>query len=153
MSGFFALLPAGLADRCKEQAQTWAIEDDRQDALADQKGYVHRVRFSHDGDSVVRTEVRTAFVTRLIVEAKPMGAVLIVLEIAKRGSAPSRLVALTGGRAGEYALGAIEAAWGALVMESQPGGPALGLKLTGGFRKLTVRQVCELAESALGPRA
>jgi hypothetical protein len=149
VASFFQLLPDGLADRCRALAQEWAIEDETEQPLAENKGVMHRVRFGHHGESVVRTEVRTVMVTRVIVDAKPMGAVLIVLEVAKRNSGPSRLVALTGGRAGEYALGAIEAAWGALILEPTPGGPALGQRVPGSFRKLSLKEVISLAEAAL----
>lgn len=123
--------------------------DETVERLPENKGVVHRVRFRHGEDSAIRTEVRSMMHTRIFVDLKPLGAVLLLLETARQKVAPRRLVAWTGDRAGEYAEGAIEAAWGAILLEGAGGGGFMGLRFPGDPRRLHLHDVIGLAETVL----
>lgn len=144
---WFQTVPPEVTRRCQEYAQAFSIADDWREKLAGNKGWVHRTRMTREGDSVVRTELTTLLASQVFVDLKPMGAVVILLEIAKRSGSPKRLTALQGARAGEYANGALEAAWG--IPPGSGGAASLGLRFPGEPRTLTLQQVVDLAESVL----
>lgn len=149
---FFNPIPPDLLARCRLYIQDASLSGESAENLPGQKGSVLRARVTRGEESCVRTELRSLYTTRIIVDAKPLGAVLIILEIGKRGTAPSRLVALTGDRAGEYSEGAIEAGWGAVMMEPGGGGgsaASLGVRFPNEPRRLHLNDVVSLAELVL----
>ncbi len=142
------VLDPDLVEKCRAYAQMLSLGEETEEALANRKGIVRRVRISHGEQWAIRTDLRSMFSERMFVDAKPLGAVLVLLEIAKRQMSPRRLVVLTGDRAGEYADGAIEAAWGAIMLEGTAVN-VLGLRFPGEPRRLDMGDLIALAESVL----
>lgn len=148
MNPWGPVLDPELVESCRAYAQGLSIGEESEEALPNHKAIVRRVRISRGDQTAIRTDVRTMLTERMFVDAKPLGAVLVLLEIAKRRSAPRRLVALTGDRAGEYADGAIEAAWGAIMLEGTPVN-ILGLRFPGEPRRLNLNDLVALADTVL----
>lgn len=147
---FQPTLQPELVERCRTYAGTLSMSDESQEELPNHKGSVHRIRFHRGEQHAIRTEIRSMLTTRVLVDLSPMGAVLILLETARQRSMPRRLVSLPGDHAGEYTEGAIEAAWGAVMLEGSASGNAfLGMRFPGEPRRLSIQDVIGLAESAL----
>lgn len=145
---FGPVLDPRLVAACQEYAHGFSLSDETEEKLPENRGLVRRMRVTRGEEAAIRTEIRSMLTDRVIVDVRPLGAVLILLEISKRRTVPRRLVVLTGDRAGEYTQGAIEAAWGAVLMEGSRTNP-MGERFPVEPRRLTLPQVIELAETVL----
>ncbi|MDE1819241.1 MAG: hypothetical protein KGJ23_02855 [Euryarchaeota archaeon] len=137
-----------LIESCRAYAQGISLGTEHEEVLPGNKGVVRRIRVSHGEQSVIRTEVRSMLTERIFVDATPLGAVLLLLEIARRRDAPKLLVVRSGETAGEYAQGAIEIAWGAVMLEGS-GVSLWGGGLPGDPRRLDMTELISLAETVL----
>lgn len=147
MNPWGPVLPEELVQACKAFALEFSLGPEQEETLPDRGGVVRRMVIHRGEESIIRTDVRSMMNERLIVDLKPMGAVLVLLEIAKRGRAPRRLLALEGDRAGEYSQGAIEAVWGGGLEGMAMHFP--GLQLRNEPRPLRLNDVVAFARTVL----
>ena len=139
-------IPPEVQARLQALGATLGLEPLSEGPVQGGKHIVERIRFRHGEESAIRTEIRGPYLTRVIADATPLGAALILLEVARRRSEPGRLVVHTGDRSGEYPQGAIEAAWGMIFGEKA--GMVL-FEAKGDPHRLRLREVLDLARHLL----
>lgn len=135
-----------LLGRVRDAAQTMVVTPLTESTGRGGKGLVVRTRFTLGESSVTHTEIRELGVTRVLVDATPLGAVVLIMEMMKRRIAPGHLLAHPVEKSGEYRSGAFEVAYG-FVIGSALGGPFL--QIPGESRRLKIPQLQELARLAL----
>ena len=117
-------IDAGLLDRFRSAGAKIRWREVIEPSKGRAKSTKTRVRIAHLHDEEARIEARelTAGLT-LVVESGPVGALVVLLEVDRRGP-PALLAARDAGFLTEFPQGAIEAGWGPTV-HGGPGG--LGL--------------------------
>lgn len=136
-----------LLDKIREAATRMSVTTLSEEPQNEGKGVVTRTRFALGGSEVLHTEIRQLTVTRVFVDATPLGAVVLILEMMKRRISPARIMAYPAEKAGEYRYGAFEVAYGFLPGEVFNMGNVL--QFPGEPRRLKLQQVQDLARLAL----
>jgi hypothetical protein len=121
MSDLAASVGAGLLDRFRRAGAEIAWREQVPVGKARRrKEPADRVRIAHLHDEEARVLDRTD--GSLVVDSGPVGALVLLLEIDRRG-APSSLRAQDAGAVPGFGQGALEAGWGAVVAEPSPALP------------------------------